>query len=141
RTTTPTPATRASNRSRSCPPAEAYSAAVLVREVRSEEFPAVAALTVRAYVVGGFTAPDSPYVDVLADVAGRAAAAEVYVAVDGRDGLLGAVAFAPPGSPYAQTTDPNDAEFRMLAVDPVARGRGVGEALVRRCVERATALG
>ena len=38
--------------------------------------------------------------DVLADVAGRAAQAEVYVAVDGRGALLGGVTFAPPGSAF-----------------------------------------
>jgi ribosomal protein S18 acetylase RimI-like enzyme len=29
----------------------------------------------------------------------------------------------------------------MLVVDPAARGRGVGEALVRACIERATRAG
>src|SRR5919108_680696 len=30
-----------------------------------------------------------------------------------------------------------EAEFRMLAVSPMARGRGLGEALVRLCIDRA----
>jgi ribosomal protein S18 acetylase RimI-like enzyme len=90
---------------------------------------------------GGFTRPESPYVPQLADAARRAAEAELYVAVDGEDLLLGAVTFAPPTSPYAEIADPGEAGCRMLAVDPMARGRGVGEALVRACIERARALG
>jgi ribosomal protein S18 acetylase RimI-like enzyme len=31
--------------------------------------------------------------------------------------------------------------FRFLAVDPAARGRGVGQALLRACLERAQAAG
>jgi Acetyltransferases len=34
-----------------------------------------------------------------------------------------------------------ESEFRMLVVDPRARRRGVGAALVRKCVERARAAG
>ena len=112
-----------------------------IRVARPEEYPAVGALTVRAYVDGGFTRPESAYVPMLADAARRAVEAELYVAVDGEEALLGAVTFAPPLSPYAEIADPGEAGFRMLAVDPAARGRGVGAALVRHCIDRAMALG
>ena len=36
---------------------------------------------------------------------------------------------------------PGDAMFRFLAVDPAARGRGVGRALFQACLERARAAG
>jgi ribosomal protein S18 acetylase RimI-like enzyme len=36
---------------------------------------------------------------------------------------------------------PGEAEFRMLAVDPSAQRRGVGEALARACIERAASIG
>jgi GNAT superfamily N-acetyltransferase len=36
---------------------------------------------------------------------------------------------------------PGDAMFRFLAVDPSARGRGVGRALFQACLERARAAG
>jgi ribosomal protein S18 acetylase RimI-like enzyme len=49
--------------------------------------------------------------------------------------------FIASDSPYAEITDEGEAEFRMLVVDPAARGRGLGEALVRACIERARALG
>ena len=34
-----------------------------------------------------------------------------------------------------QVARPGEREFRLLAVDPQARGQGVGEALVRACVD------
>ncbi len=55
--------------------------------------------------------------------------------------MLGSVTFVLPGTAYAELSGPGEAEFRMLAVDPAAQGRGAGEALVQACVERATALG
>ncbi|WP_385433177.1 GNAT family N-acetyltransferase [Streptomyces sp. NPDC059851] len=59
----------------------------------------------------------------------------------GRNGeVLGGVTFAPPGSPLADVAGPHEAEFRMLAVAPEARGTGIGEALVRACTERARAF-
>jgi ribosomal protein S18 acetylase RimI-like enzyme len=111
------------------------------------DFEAVGELTVRAYVTDGHVRSDSPYAAVLADAASRAAGAELWVARDsavGGDGeraLLGSVTFAAPGSALAQVSGPHEGEFRMLAVVPEARGRGVGEALVRRCIERARELG
>ncbi|MER7953998.1 GNAT family N-acetyltransferase [Streptomyces sp. NPDC096030] len=41
------------------------------------------------------------------------------------------------GEEWADIAGEGEAEFRMLAVAKEARGRGVGEALVRACVERA----
>jgi ribosomal protein S18 acetylase RimI-like enzyme len=40
----------------------------------------------------------------------------------------------------ADIARPGEAEMRMLAVARDARGRGVGEALVRACVDRARAV-
>lgn len=77
---------------------------------------------------------------MLADVAGRADAGELLVAVDA-ERVLGAVLFVDPGGRYAEVSGPGEGEFRMLAVDPAAQGRGVGRALVRACVERAVAAG
>ena len=55
--------------------------------------------------------------------------------------MLGSVTFAAPGTPYAEIADADEGEFRMLAVARAARGRGSGEALVRRCLDRARELG
>jgi ribosomal protein S18 acetylase RimI-like enzyme len=114
---------------------------VEIREVRPEEYAAVAALTVAAYDDGGFVPRTDRYAERLADVAHRASQAVTWVAVDG-DAVLGAVTYCPLGSPYREiAVDDTEAEFRMLAVDPAARGRGVGEALVRRCIDQARADG
>ena len=50
--------------------------------------------------------------------------------------VLGSVTLCPLGSPWREIAADDEGEFRMLAVDPVAQGRGVGDALVRLAVER-----
>jgi ribosomal protein S18 acetylase RimI-like enzyme len=120
-----------------------------IRRADPADFETVAELTVRAYVADGHLAADAAYAAVLADTASRAAAAEVWVAVDddpqpvgrNRPTVLGSVTFAAPGSALAQVSGPGEGEFRMLAVAAEARRLGVGEALVRHCIDRARALG
>ena len=74
----------------------------------------------------------------LRDAGHRAEVAEVLVAVDSTGQVQGAVTYvAGPGNEYAEWDDRDAAGFRMLAVAPAAQGRGVGEALVRACIERA----
>jgi ribosomal protein S18 acetylase RimI-like enzyme len=80
------------------------------------------------------------YSVTLGDVAARAPHGEVLVAVDG-DKVLGCVTYVQPGSPYAEISGPDEAEFRMLAVAPSAQGRGVGAALVQACLDRASRQG
>ncbi len=61
----------------------------------------------------------------------------MLVAVDDA-GVLGSVTLVTdPDSPWLEWTRPGEVQFRLLAVDESARGRGVGEALVRACLERA----
>ena len=55
--------------------------------------------------------------------------------------LAGTVTFCPEGSPWSELARPGEGEFRMLAVAPEARRRGVAEALVGVCLERSTELG
>ncbi|MFI2759339.1 GNAT family N-acetyltransferase [Streptomyces echinatus] len=113
----------------------------LIRRAGPEEYGALGEITAQAYLRDGLLAFDEDdwYLGELRDVAGRAAAAEVLVAV--RDaGLLGGVTFVPSGGPMTDIAGPGEAEIRMLAVDHAARGQGAGEALVRACVERARAV-
>ncbi|MFZ5850118.1 MAG: GNAT family N-acetyltransferase [Actinomycetota bacterium] len=117
-----------------------------MRPARAAERAAAGELTAAAYVADGLLGPTDPYLAELTDAAGRAEAphTELLVAVTGPEvgpAVLGTVTFVRPGSPYAEISRPGEAEFRMLAVDPDARGRGLGELLVRACVERATRAG
>jgi ribosomal protein S18 acetylase RimI-like enzyme len=119
---------------------------VEIRLAHPTEYDLVGELTVQAY--RGIAYDDLARSDTdeyeadLRDVAGRAAAAEVLVAVDEAGAVLGAVTYVPdPSSPLAEFEEPGSASIRMLAVDPGAQRRGVGEALARACVARATAAG
>lgn len=81
------------------------------------------------------------YAAELADVAWRAAGAEVLVAVDDDGAVLGCVTFVPDAfSPWAELLEEGEAAIRMLGVDPRAQGHGVGQALVEACVDRARQL-
>jgi GNAT superfamily N-acetyltransferase len=107
---------------------------VEIRPADPSEFAAVGEVCAAAY--GEFTASSSTgYVDQLRDVARRAAVAEVLVAADPGGPVLGTVTFVPDGGPLGEIATPSETEFRMLAVDPAARGHGVGAALLRRVVE------
>ncbi|WCN80647.1 GNAT family N-acetyltransferase [Micromonospora sp. LH3U1] len=113
-----------------------------VRRAEPGDFPAVARLTVAAYEADGQLKGEHGYGDVLADVSTRASSGDVLVAVDEvTDAVLGSVTFVLPGTPFAELAGPGEAEFRMLAVDPGAQGRGVGAALAGACVDRAAELG
>ncbi|WBB54917.1 GNAT family N-acetyltransferase [Verrucosispora sp. WMMD573] len=114
----------------------------LIRLIEPADFAAVARLTVAAYEADGQLKGETGYADVLADVPSRAEHGDVLVAVEPATGqLLGSVTFVLPGTRYAEMCGPGEAEFRMLAVDPSAQGRGAGAALVEACVARAIELG
>lgn len=94
-------------------------------------------VTVAAYAP--FTlGPADPYIARLRDAGTRDREAELWVATaDGDDAdLLGCVTLCPPGSPWREISTEDEGEFRMLAVAPHAQGQGVGEALVRLCLDR-----
>jgi len=115
---------------------------VLAPELVTEaEFSAVGALVVRAYEAAGVLGADDGYRTVLADTQGRAASAEVYVVHDGDRSPLATVTLCPHATLYAQVAAPGELEFRMLAVDPKAGGRGLGSALVAFCAETGRARG
>jgi ribosomal protein S18 acetylase RimI-like enzyme len=116
-------------------------ASAQIRPARPEEYPAVGELTVNAYVGDELLSAGAAYVDQLADAAGRAADSELLVAVDEVDTVLGSVTFVQAGSRYCELARPGEAEIRMLVVDAKSRGQGLGEALVRACLERAKASG
>jgi ribosomal protein S18 acetylase RimI-like enzyme len=114
-----------------------------IRPVRPDEYPALGELTVAAY---HSLQADMPHQDVydgvLRDVARRADASLVLVAVTPAGELLGGVTYVGgPDNPYSEELREGEAGIRMLAVHPGRQGRGVGRALTRACVDRACAEG
>jgi ribosomal protein S18 acetylase RimI-like enzyme len=112
-----------------------------VRLARPDELDAVGELTHAVYVGEGFIAAGSPYAELLRDAAARSRQAELLVAEDAAGRLVGTVTFAAAGTAFAQLAGPDEAEFRMLAVHPLARGGGTARALVTAVLERARAAG
>lgn len=136
-----------------------------IREATKEDFDEIARLTLDAYRALDMWVGDE-YAGHLADVESRARAENTLVLVAEDDlpnpaavtaavvagvgappaperRLLGSVTLTIGGGPYFEW-DPDvdgDCGFRMLAVDPAVRGRGVGPRLVAECLDRARAAG
>lgn len=116
-----------------------------MRPAGPAEYAAAGALTAEGYLADGLLdwqdGQAGDYEGELRAAADRAASAELLVAVD-PSGLLGTVTWCPVGSPQREVATSDDqGEFRMLAVSPAARRRGVGRSLVRTCLDRAAASG
>jgi len=110
-----------------------------VERAHPEDYDRIAELTVGVYVDGQLASEG--YTPQLADVAGRAARSELLVVRDGAGRVVGSVALVLAGDFGEVTTSDEEAAFRMLVVDPAARGQGVGHLLVGACLERARAAG
>jgi GNAT superfamily N-acetyltransferase len=112
---------------------------MLIRDVLPSEYAAVGELVVDVYrsIIPGL----DEYVDELRNVADRiVSGALVWVAdVDGV--VAGTVTYVPGTGAYPEFDDANGAGIRMLAVLPALQGRGIGDALVRACIDRARADG
>jgi ribosomal protein S18 acetylase RimI-like enzyme len=111
--------------------------AVTIEPATPADWSRIGQLTVDGYVVDDL-APEK-YLPQLADVARRARLAEILVARDAGGEILGAVALVLSGDFGEVLVSEEESAFRMLVVDPAARGRGVGELLVRACLARARA--
>jgi len=117
---------------------------IIVRPARPAEFARIGEITVAAYSaieITGNPVVDG-YMDVLRDVASRARDAEVLVAADTADRVLGAVTLVLDAeSPLAEYDEPGTVSFRMLAVAPESQGKGVGKLLANHCIARARDIG
>ena len=108
---------------------------LVVRPAVAADHAAAGEVCVRAYAADGLG--PGGYADKLRDVSSRVTVASVLVALADAT-VVGCVTFMPgPASPLSEIAREGEAEFRMLAVDPAAQGRGVGEALVRACLDAA----
>ena len=116
-------------------------AQVRIRLMHDVEAHLVGRLVRRAYAVDFELTED--YLAEIEAVADRALEHEVWVAADAATGeVLGTVTTPRPGermSAVARNAD--ELDFRFLGVSPTARGRGVGELLVRHVVELAASRG
>ncbi|MCP2332087.1 GNAT family N-acetyltransferase [Actinoalloteichus caeruleus] len=117
-----------------------HSGLPVIRRPLATELAEVGELTVAAYDEERFLVGNEEYAEELRDTGRRDREAELLVAVvDGR--VFGTVTVAAAGTPFAEMARDGELEFRMLAVRPEARGRGVGAALTRAVLARAGELG
>ena len=68
-------------------------------------------------------------------------AAEIIIATNPDNTIIGAVAYVPPHVKKADFFPQNTPIIRMLVVDPSYRGLGIGKALSLACVDRAVRYG
>lgn len=110
-----------------------------IRDAQPAEYAAVGEIVVDVYRA---LVPDlGDYADELRDVAGRIEAGVLAWVAEVGGALAGTVSYVPRPGPYAEFDDPRAGGIRMLAVLPEFQGRGIGEALVRACLDRARADG
>ena len=112
-----------------------------VRPARPSEYAAIGAITVAAYVDGGYVPHGHGYVDELTDTLTRASGADIWVAVGDRGELLGSITWCPIGSTWREIARDDEGEFRMLAVAADARRQGVARTLIQACLDEARATG
>jgi ribosomal protein S18 acetylase RimI-like enzyme len=117
-----------------------------VRKARPDEFTRVGALMVNVYSqLEGFPKESEQpnYYRMLANIGELTIKPEIelLVAVDTTNNILGAVVYFSDmefyGSGGTATQEKNAAGFRVLAVDPIARGKGIGKMLTQACIEKA----
>lgn len=100
---------------------------------------AIDQLTARAYAPSGFAADDPYFIEIL-NAAQRAQQALVLVARQ-NSVPVGTLTCALPGSSWQEIAGADEAELRILAVEPAQQQQGIGSALVRASIEHARRAG
>jgi GNAT superfamily N-acetyltransferase len=114
----------------------------VIQPTETSRLSEIGELTALAYLADGLVDGAHPYVPQLKNAQARAADAILLAMADG-DGegaIVGTLTVVPPGSPFIEIAKDGEYELRMLAVNPIERGRGIGAALtkagVRMAIER-----
>lgn len=118
-----------------------------LRDARPEDQPSIRDATLAAYEEYAKVLPvwawEAYKRDILSTLARPEPAEQIVAERDGE--ILGTVLLYPAGSvlelPDGPTFTRQFPEVRLLAVPPAARHRGIGEALMRECIERARRAG
>lgn len=113
--------------------------------MRVDEVDLVRQLALDAYL-GDYPWIDGDYKREIGDVAGRATTEQVWVGVDQQPGAEGAnivatVTLPHPGNTVTRFATPRDTDLRLLAVGQHARGRGIGEWMMRQVIGEAVRRG
>lgn len=109
-----------------------------IRQARSEDADAVAALWTEAFVIHGTETRTTPY--TRKDFSDSSRDGEVFV-FDETGSIAGAVVLFAPNTPGRTLGKEGEAELSRLAVSHPARGRGIGRSLACLCEERCRAAG
>jgi GNAT superfamily N-acetyltransferase len=117
---------------------------MIIRDARREEFEALGQLMVAVYSgLEGFPgkAEQPKYYELLANIGRVTEQPDTRLLVAVTDRIVGGIVYFADmiryGAPGASSLETNTAGFRLLAVDPAARGMGVGKGLANRCIELA----
>lgn len=120
----------------------------VIRNARAEEFQQLGMLMVRVYAqLEGFPKEhEQPnYYKMLANIGAltNKGETELLVAVSQDNNIAGGVVYFSDmqyyGSGGTATKEQNASGFRLLAVDPLSRGKGIGRLLVNACIKKAMA--
>ncbi|MFV8224707.1 GNAT family N-acetyltransferase [Christiangramia aquimixticola] len=118
----------------------------IVRKAREDEFEKVGELMVQVYSqLEGFPkqTEQPEYYKMLANIGEITTKpyTDLLIAVSQENNIAGAVVYFDDMSSYGSggtaTQEKNASGFRLLAVDPDERGKGIGKLLIHDCIDRA----
>lgn len=110
----------------------------IAEAVKATDWFQATTLLQEVYVGGSFTTQEAASGQMTREILEPAGVLLVAKQV-GNDTVHGATLFLHVNSPLQQLAQDGEREFRLLAVSASARGQGIGELLVRTCIDRAKA--